>query len=84
MSRHKGRTSPAAIERDFPNIVEVFVPEGGLGKRIDAMYEFHALHNIKAMRGQSRRDDAGRDYIRFCFVDPSIAKDFAEAFEASD
>jgi hypothetical protein len=41
MTRYKGRQSAKAIERDFPHIVEMVVPEGGLGKRLDAMYDFH-------------------------------------------
>ena len=78
MSRYKGRTSSKAIERDFPHIVETIVPLGGLGKTLDAMYAFHARHGIQAQRGRSRRDEDGRDYIRWCFADPAIA----EAFEA--
>jgi hypothetical protein len=30
MSRYKGRTSAKAIEKDFPYIVEMQVPLGGL------------------------------------------------------
>jgi hypothetical protein len=32
MTRYKGRASPKAIEREFPHIVEMIVPEGGFGK----------------------------------------------------
>ena len=31
MTRYKGRTSARAIERDFPHIVDMAVPFGGLG-----------------------------------------------------
>jgi hypothetical protein len=27
------------------------VPEGGLGKRLDAMYDFHARHGVRARLG---------------------------------
>ena len=37
MSRYKGRTSAKAIEKDFPHIVEMIVPLGGLGKKLDDM-----------------------------------------------
>jgi hypothetical protein len=30
MARYKGRMSPKAIERDFPHVVEIAVPPGGL------------------------------------------------------
>jgi hypothetical protein len=79
MSRYKGRTSPKSIERDFPHIVEMVVPEGDLGGWLDAVYEFHARHGIQAQRGRSRRDD-GRDYIRWCFADREIAAAFAAEF----
>ena len=41
MSRHKGRTSAKAIEKDFPHIVEMQVPLGGFGSKLDAMYQWH-------------------------------------------
>jgi hypothetical protein len=57
MSRYKGRTSFKSVERDFPHIVDMAVPPGGLGKKLDAMYAFHARHGIQPMRGRSRRDE---------------------------
>jgi hypothetical protein len=51
MTRYEGRQSAKAIERDFPHIVEMVVPEGGLGKRLDAMYDFHARHGVRARLG---------------------------------
>ena len=43
MSRYKGQVSARVILRDFPHVVETVVPEGGLGKTLDAMHEFHKL-----------------------------------------
>ena len=80
MSRYKGRVSARAIERDFPHVVETVVPEGGLGKTLDAMHEFHKLHGIEAHTGKGRRDKNGRDYIRWCFVNPGIAAKFKNQF----
>jgi hypothetical protein len=54
------------IGRDFPHHVEMIVPEGGFGKRLDAMYEWHGAHNIIAMRGSGRRDENNRDYVTWC------------------
>jgi hypothetical protein len=64
MFRYKGRTNPKEIERDFPHIVETVVPPGGLGKRLNDMYDFHAHHGIRARLGLGRRDENGRDVIR--------------------
>jgi len=62
MTRYRGRTKTSLIERDFPFHVELIVPEGGFGKRLDAMYEWHGAQNIIAMRGRSRRDKNNRDW----------------------
>jgi len=79
MTCYKGRVSTKTIERDFPHIVEIAVPLGGLGKTLDAMYDFHARHGIKPQRGH-RRHDAQRSVIRWCFADQEIAKAFANEF----
>jgi hypothetical protein len=46
MTHYKGGQSSKAIEKDFPHIVEMIVPEGGFGKTLDAMYDFHARHGM--------------------------------------
>jgi hypothetical protein len=51
MSRYKGRATIKTPAREFPYAVETAVPEGGLGRTIDRMYEFHALRGIKAQAG---------------------------------
>ena len=81
MTRYKGRRSTKAVERDFPHFVEIVVPPGGLGRRLDAMYEFHSRHGIKPQRGQGRHDADG-SVIRWCFADPELAKAFAGEFAA--
>jgi hypothetical protein len=80
MSRYKGRTSPKSIERNFPHIVEMLVPEGDFGKWLDAMYEFHAQHGIQVQGRCSRRDKSGRYYTRWCFADAETAAAFASQF----
>jgi hypothetical protein len=56
MSRYKGRTSTKAIEQAYPHIVEMIVPLGGFGLKLDDMYEWHWARGIEAMRGCGRRD----------------------------
>ena len=78
-AHYEGRFSAKLIERDFPHIVEVVVPPGGLGTKLDAMYAFHTQHGIKPHRGSGRREE-GRDYIRWCFAHATTAAAFAAAF----
>ena len=83
MTRYKGRQNAKAIERDYPHFVDVAVPRGGLGSRLDAMYEFHERHGIPAKRGHGRHDANG-SVLRWCFADPAIAAAFAKAFSPPD
>jgi hypothetical protein len=84
MSRYKGRASAKAIERDFPYIVEMRVPLGGFGRRLDDMYEWFTRHGIKPMASTGRRDENNRDYIRWCFAEEATAKAFAAEFNQPD
>ena len=76
---YKGRTGPKTIDREFPYVVEIAVPLGGLGKRLDAMHDFHSAKGIKACLGRGRRE-ASQDYLRWYFTDPTIAAAFAAVF----
>ena len=80
MPRDKGRTSHKLAERDFPHIVEIVVPLGGLGKTLDAIYDFHSRHDIHAKHGRTRRDENGHNYMRWRFGDPGTAVEFAKKF----
>ena len=77
--RYKGRPSSKAFKRQFPHIVEVAVPPGGLGRRLDAMHTFHTDRDIKACLGRGRRKDS-QDSIRWYFADPTTAASFAVEF----
>ena len=70
-----------AVEREYPHFVDVVVPPGGLGTKLDAMYEFHARRGIRARRGHGRHDADG-SVVRWCFADLAIAAAFAKEFEA--
>ena len=83
MTRYKGRQNAKAVERDFPHFVDIIVPLGGLGAKLDAMYDFHTQHGIKPQRGHGRHDANG-SIIRWCFADPAMAKSFAVTFCESD
>ena len=80
MSRYRGRQNAKAVEQDFPHFVDVVVPPGGLGIRLDAMYEFHARRGIRARRGHGRHDADG-SVVRWCFADSAIAAAFAKEFQ---
>jgi uncharacterized protein CbrC (UPF0167 family) len=58
----------------------MIVPLGGLGKKLDEMYEWHRARGIQDRRGRSRRDENGRDIIRWCFADPTVAEEFTAKF----
>ena len=73
MRRHR------SIERDFPHIVEIVVPESGLGGTRDAMNDFHARYCVQAHPRRGRYRDGSR-YVRWCFADPNIAEAFAAKF----
>ena len=56
MTRPKGRQSAKTVEKDFPHFVDMVIPLGGFGDRLDTMYEFHDRHGIEAKRGHGLRD----------------------------
>lgn len=60
-------------ERDFPHLVDIVVPEGGLGRRLDAMHEWLRERGLEARRG-----GGGIGVSRWCFADPRAADEFAE------
>ena len=75
----KHPATPEATEKAYPYVVEMLVPEGGFGQKLDAMHQFHARHGVQVQHGRSRCEE-GRDYIRWCFADPGIAVDFVDDF----
>jgi hypothetical protein len=72
MTRYNGRQNAKAVEKDFPHFVDIVVPPGGLGAKLDAVCDFHTQHGIKLQRGYGRRDYNG-GVIRWCFADPALA-----------
>jgi hypothetical protein len=80
MTHYKGRQSAKAVEKDFPHFVDMFVPDGGVGRRLDTMYEWHRARGIESHHGRGRRTDEGRYYVRWCFADAALARAFAGKF----
>ena len=56
MGRYKGRQNAKVVELDFLHFVDIVAPLGGLGTKLDAMYEFHTQYGIKPQRGHGRHD----------------------------
>jgi hypothetical protein len=77
MSRYKGQLK--ATNRNFRTTLTSSSRPGGLGTRLDAMYDFHSQHGIKPQRGQSKHGADGA-VIRWCFADASLAAAFAAKF----
>ena len=80
MTRYKGRTKTSSIERGFPHRAEMIVPEGGFGKHLDEMHEWHRARSIRARFGRGRRDKDNRDCLSWCFADAETAKAFSAEF----
>jgi hypothetical protein len=75
VARHKGREEIAHI---YPYVIEIVVPHGGLGRRLNDMHQFHRQRGIKDQLPR-RRDDE-HDYLRWCFADLATAEAFAAEF----
>jgi len=79
MTRYKGQLRASRIEVEYPHHVDIIVPPGGLGGRLDAMYDFHIQNGIKPQRGHGKHSADGA-VIRWCFADAKIAAAFGAAF----
>ena len=66
------------IARAFPNVVEIPVPAGGLGKRLDEMHGFHWARGTQARLRTGKHD--GQDYLCWCFSARATAETFAAEF----
>jgi hypothetical protein len=62
-------------ERDAPHIVELPVPEGGFGRALDAIHDFHRMRDIESRRGRRQRRDE-QEFVRWCFANPVDAAEF--------
>src|SRR5262245_53609247 len=75
--------SPAkTIAREIPYVVETVVPEGGLGRRLEDMHDFHRQRAITDHYVPGSRDRE-RDYIRWFFKELATAEAFAAQFSGT-
>jgi hypothetical protein len=59
MTRYKGQLKAKCTEQEFPHHVDIVVPPGGLGRRLDDTYNFHIQNDIKPQRGQGSHTSYG-------------------------
>lgn len=74
--RYKGRTTTKQIERQYPYWVDMPIPEGGLGRNLDRMNDWHSERGIPVRTGSG-----GLWVVRFCFADKTDAEAFGAAFQ---
>jgi hypothetical protein len=79
--RYKGQITSRQIDRDYPYQVEIAIPEGGLGTRLNAMHEFCRGADFQTRGVGEKRLRTGRDGVRFCFKTPDLAEAFQARFE---
>ena len=66
-------------ERDFPHLVELELPPGGLPSQNLEFDAFHREHGIPIRRGRGRHE-AEQFHVRFCFADAVTADAFHQRF----
>lgn len=73
---------PRQNEQHYPHIVEMPVPGGGLGRRLDEMHGWHRGRFLESRSGHGRTEVTTEivSYIRWCFKDARDAEDFKAAF----
>jgi hypothetical protein len=78
MAQRRGEIIAKTNERDFPHFVDIRVPAGGLGSRLNTMHTWcHA-------RGLFSRHGLGGLFVsRWCFAQAEEADAFAAAFGGS-
>jgi hypothetical protein len=79
MTRRKREILGLTNERDFPHLVELALPPGGLRSVFLEIDAFHRDRRIPVRRGRSRHE-AEQLYIRFCFPEAAIADAFRNRF----
>jgi len=79
MTRRKFEITGHMNERDFPHIVELELPPGGLRSQSLDFDAFHRERSILIRRGRGRHE--GEQFlVRFCFPDAATADAFQQRF----
>ncbi|WP_374303785.1 hypothetical protein [Ferrovibrio sp.] len=76
MVRYRELRTIAQLEREFPYIVEVPIPPGGLGRRLDKLEAWLAIRIERKDFGRWGRWRDGRDIAVWAFREPAIASAF--------
>jgi|SRR4051812_39906882 hypothetical protein len=79
MTHRKREITGLSNERDFPHLVELPLPPGGLRSVFLDFDAFHRQQRIPVRRGRSRYE-VGQSHIRFCFPDSATADAFRNRF----
>jgi hypothetical protein len=79
MARYKGQRTFAMNERDFPHLVAIPIPPGGLGMTLNQMHDWHRQNGVQHHGGSGGRREQ-TDYATFCLADPATADAFHERF----
>ncbi|MEO9970111.1 MAG: hypothetical protein ABJG15_09870 [Hyphomonadaceae bacterium] len=84
MPRYKSTLTAEIDAKRFEHAADIPVPPTGLGKRLDAMHDWCAMHCEKDdWAGHGFRTACRADYVRFYFTYPNIADAFAIAFDGT-
>ena len=67
MTRYKGRVGAIETERAYPHIVELNIPPGGLGRRLDVMANWHKQRGLEVREGKNYYAEPNW-YARWCFA----------------
>lgn len=79
MVRYKGQIRRERTEREFPHIVEMAVPAGGLGRKSDDIAVWHRERSLDMRHGRGDYR-AAVWYVTWCFLNPSDAEIFKTEF----
>jgi hypothetical protein len=66
-------------ERKFPFIVQIAVPDGGFGYKLDGINAWHHYSRNKQRQGK-RQTIGGQEYRRWCFESLECAEMFRRRF----
>lgn len=79
MVYRKGERTRRHNEREYPHFADIPVPDwGGFGGgALRCITQWHTWNGVPERPGNGPRKN-DRDYARWCFADPSIAKMFAD------
>ena len=77
MTRYKSRQSLKAVEKDFSHFVDMVVPLGALGKRLETRCTNFTLGTASSPSA----DMVGTTQTAACFADPATAAKFASEFD---